>query len=99
MPWDNDDNNLTDPPNYDMLTIRFRGDNHDVVLPYCEVANGDITEIEDNLIKVAVNDKKKNVLKLPFADFVKLIEETFDIKDIVKLMVQKAGSYDNVTVL
>jgi hypothetical protein len=98
MPWDND-NNLTDPPNYDMLTIRFRGDNHDVVLPYCEVANGDITEIEDNLIKVAVNDKKKNVLKLPFADFVKLIEETFDIKDIVKLMVQKAGSYDNVTVL
>jgi hypothetical protein len=82
-----------------MLTIRFRGDNHDVVLPYCEVANGDITEIEDNLIKVAVNDKKKNVLKLPFADFVKLIEETFDIKDIVKLMVQKAGSYDNVTVL
>lgn len=99
MPWDNDDNNLTDPPNYDMLTIRFRGDNHDIVLPYCEVANGDITEIEDNLIKVAVNDKKKNVLKLPFADFVKLIEETFDIKDIVKLMVQKAGSYDNVTVL
>jgi len=98
MPWDND-NNLTDPPNYDMLTIRFRGDNHDVVLPYCEVANGDITEIEDNLIKVAVNDKKKNVLKLPFADFVKLIEETFDITDIVKLMVQKAGSYDNVTVL
>lgn len=99
MPWNNDDNDLTEPPNYDMLTIRFRGDNHDVILPYCEVANGDITEIDEDLIKVAVKDKKKSVLSMSFADFAKLIEQTFDIKDIVKLMIQKAGSYDNITVL
>ncbi len=95
----NSNDELQDPPVYDTLTVRFRGDNHDVILPYCEVANGDIAEIGDDLISLEVSDNKKNALSMPFADFVKLVEQSFDIKDITKLVVQQAGSYEEIKIL
>lgn len=95
----NSNDELKDPPIYDTLTVRFRGDNHDVILPYCEVANGDITEIGDNLIRLGVSDNKKNALSMSFADFAKLVEQSFDIKDITKLVVQQAGSYEEIEIL
>lgn len=95
----NSNDELKDPPIYDTLTVRFRGDNHDVILPYCEVANGDITEIGGNLIRLGVSDNKKNALSMSFADFAKLVEQSFDIKDITKLVVQQAGSYEEIEIL
>ena len=44
--YDKDDNQGTiEPPRYDTLIVRFRGDSHEIALPYIEVANGDITNL------------------------------------------------------
>lgn len=95
----NSNDELKDPPIYDTLTVRFRGDNHDVILPYCEVANGDIVYIGGDLVKIEAGDNKKNALSMSFADFAKLVEQSFDIKDITKLSVQLAGAYEEIEIL
>jgi hypothetical protein len=96
---DSDDDDLLEPPYYDMLTIKFRGDDFEITLPYCEVANGDITKLENNNVEIAVvkNDKLERVL-MPYTDFTKVVETTFEIKEITRMMVQLAGTYDNVLV-
>ena len=94
-----DDTDLTEPPFYDMLTVRFRGDSFEIVMPYCEVANGDITRLENNSVEIAVV-KEDNLerVSMPYKDFAKVVETTFDLKEIVQLSVQLAGSYDNILV-
>ena len=87
---------LMDPPLYDMLHVKFRGDNHEVILPYCEVANGNVAEISDSAIEIT---KPQDKVQMDFKVFVEVIENTFDIKQIVKLSVQKAGSYESVQLL
>ena len=83
------ENNLLEPPQYDMLFVRFRGDDYTVVLPYCEVANGDISHISDNLITLTVTKNKVvESLDMDFKAFTKFIETTFDIKEIIYLAAQ-----------
>lgn len=93
-------NGLTDPPYFDTLTVQFRGDNYEVALPYCEVANGDIVEIDESTVSISVlNNKKPEVLKMAYADFVAAVEKAFDIKEIIKLNIQLASSYDSIKIL
>ena len=101
MFYDNDDQGLTDPPNYDMLGIQFRGDEFTVFLPYCEVANGNIISAKDDTVEISVNTDagKTDTVKMTYKDFVEVMEKTFDIKEITSLSVQLAGSYDTITIL
>jgi hypothetical protein len=100
MYYDNDEENqLLEPPRYDMLTVRFRGDVHEMTLPYCEVANGDITRIEPNLIGISVfREDKTEETELSFKDFFDVIEKTFDTKEILELWLQKAETYEKILV-
>jgi hypothetical protein len=93
-------NGLTDPPYFDTLTVQFRGDNYEVALPYCEVANGDIVEINESAVSISVlNDGKPELLKMVYTDFVSAVEKAFDIKEIIKLNIQLANSYDTIKIL
>ena len=95
----NDDNQLMDPPRYDMLTVKFRGDSHEMTLPYCEVANGDITRIEPNVVGIMMlKENKIEELVLSFKDFLEVIEKTFDTKEVVELWLQKAETYEKILV-
>ena len=95
-----DDDNLLEPPKYDMLSVKFRGDNHTIVLPYCEVANGDITNISADTVEISVPKEEGNELvKMLFKDFTKLIETTFDIKEITYLAAQLAGTTELIQIL
>jgi hypothetical protein len=99
MPEDKD-NELLEPPRYDMLIIRFRGDQQDIILPYCEVANGELSgcEEEEKVIEIAVEGKPE-MARISFDDFIKHIEKTFDIKEIKKLAIQPAGSSEAIQIL
>jgi hypothetical protein len=100
--FEDDDLGLDDPPRHDILGIKFRGDDFEVVLPYCEVANGDITSVKDDLIEISMHgDGTKPVesVKMTYKDFTELVEKTFDIKEIVKLTLQLANSYDTITIV
>jgi hypothetical protein len=97
--YEDEEAGLTEPPIYDMLTIRFRGDSFEITLPYCEVANGDITKVENNSVEIVVlRDDKLDRVQMTYTDFVKVVETTFDLKDITQLSVQLAGSYDNIQI-
>ena len=83
-----------------MLMVKFMGDPHELVLPYCEVANGDLISVKDNQIKISViKDNAAEVVEMIYSKFVELIEKTFDTKGIIKLSVQLAGSYEPVKIL
>jgi hypothetical protein len=100
MPSKDEQNGLTDPPYFDTLTVKFRGDKYEVALPYCEVANGDIVEINESTVSIAVlKEGTKEVLKMAYTDFVAAVEKAFDIKEIVKLTIQLANSYDTIKIL
>jgi len=100
MSYDNDEQGVLEPPNYDMLTIRFMGDNHSLLLPYCEVANGDILSTQNTQIKIAVTrDGEVETVEMVYSKFVELVEKTFDTKGITELSVQLAGSYDLTKIL
>ncbi len=96
----NSDGYLDEPPVHDLLNIKFRGDSYNIVLPYCEVANGSIVALENNtvVVNVAKEGQQENIT-MPFVEFVEAIEKTFDTKAIVKLAVQKAGSYEEIEIL
>lgn len=101
MSYNNEeDHGVLEPPRYDMLTVRFMGDTHDLTLPYCEVANGDLISIGSDQvkIKVATPDKVETVEML-YSRFVELVEKTFDTKGITQLSAQLAGSYELVKIL
>jgi hypothetical protein len=96
----NEDRGLLEPPIHDMLDVKFRGDNHTVHLPYCEVANGNFKSIANDTVEIVVlKDNKIETVNMSFADFVKVIETTFDLKEVVALSAQLAGSYDLVKIL
>ena len=92
---DSDGEALQEPPQYDMLVVKFRGDNFEIRLPYCEVANGKIDTIGDNSIKVilARSEDKIEEVDMTFDSFAEAVEKTFDVKEIVKLVVQKEHDY------
>lgn len=97
---DYDSDDLLEPPIYDMLSVKFRGDQHTIVLPYCEVANGDIAKITDDTVEISVPKEEGNeTVKMLFKDFAKLIETTFDIKEITYLAVQIAGTPDLIKIV
>jgi hypothetical protein len=101
MAYNNDDDlGVLEPPRHDMLMVRFMGDPHELVLPYCEVANGDLISIKDSQIKISVvRDDTTESVEMAYSKFVELIEKTFDTKGITKLSAQLAGSYDIVKIL
>lgn len=103
MSDNNGEGALQEPPQYDMLTVRFRGDKFDVVLPYCEVANGQITSIlnEDYgyVIITLQRENGEEEAKISFVDFAKQVEKTFDTKEIVKLQIQQQGKYETHTII
>ena len=94
-----EDGDLMELPRYDMLTIRFRADQHDVVVPYCEVANGDIQSLTDTTITVKPGLDKPELVTIPLGEFKALIEKSFDTKEIVKLAVQLAGQPETHKIL
>jgi hypothetical protein len=95
-----DPSKLMDPPRYDMLTVKFRGDQHTLLLPYCEVVNGNITQIENEDIEIATLVKnKRDMVRMSFSEFIQVVEHTFDHKEIVGLSVQLAGSYEQIKLL
>jgi len=97
---DEEDGDLMEPPKYDMLSVKFRGDNHTIVLPYCEVANGDIMEITAEDIYISVlKEEVVEKLQMNHIDFLRLIESAFDIKEIKELGVQLAGTYNTHTII
>jgi hypothetical protein len=96
----NSNDDLKDPPVYDLLNVKFRGDTFNILLPYCEVANGQIMSIDNGEIVIYVQDDgKQEDVKMTHLEFVKVIEKTFDTKEIVKLSVQPAGSYEEIEIL
>lgn len=97
--YNSDDSLLDEPPRYDMLSVKFRGDADSVVLPYCEVANGNIDKIDTVERHVIVSTGAKEIITMTFENFVKVIQDTFDIKDVVQLSLQKAESYENIQIL
>ena len=97
---DDEDQGVLEPPRHDMLIIRFMGDTHDLMLPYCEVANGDLISVENTQVKISVTkDNVQEVVEMGYTSFVDLVEKTFDTKGIVQLSVQLAGSYEQIKVL
>lgn len=97
---DEEDSLLAEPPRYDTLSLKFRGDSYEIVLPYIEVANGDIVSISGTEVEIMlIKDNVQDAVKMTYTDFTKLIETTFDTKEIVELKLQLAGTYDRVTIL
>ena len=97
---DDDEQGLLEPPRHDMLMIKFMGDSHELVLPYCEVANGDLISVKDDQIKISVvRDNSLEVVEMSYSKFVELIEKTFDTKGITQLSAQLAGSFEQVKIL
>jgi len=92
-----------EPPRLDMLHILFRGDTLVTTLPYCEVANGDLTEVDKQSQKATITTilgeaaGKQTVVS--FKDFIELIEQGFSAKDILKLQVQQKGAYEAIKIL
>lgn len=101
MNYDNDEEQgVLEPPRYDMLMVRFMGDSHDLVLPYCEVANGDLMSVEGDQVKIkVVKDNEIETVEMIYSKFVELIEKTFDTKGITQLSAQLAGQYEPVKIL
>jgi hypothetical protein len=101
MSHEEEDRELLEPPKFDSLEIKFRGDNYQITLPYCEVANGDIIKIEDNVVNIRltpVNGKRENI-SCDYPSFVEAVEKAFDIKEITKLSIRQAGSYESIKIL
>lgn len=97
-----DETGVMEPPRYDMITVKFRGDDHTITLPYCEVANGDMTGVSDDAVMIRVVNKdsmKEEEVKMTYPSFAKVVEETFDLKEVVHLSVQMAGSFEQVKIL
>lgn len=107
-------NDILDPPVFDMINVKFRGDNHTITLPYCEVGNGDISgvdvkqetvhlklkrEIKIELANELTDKENTELLQLSFKDFVEVIKDMFDLKGITKLSVQLAGTYETIEIL
>jgi hypothetical protein len=96
---------LMDPPKFDTLCVQFRGDNHEITLPYCEVANGDILKIDASKIVIALHtinedgDEDYQEFPMNFKEFVEAVEAQFSIKQITKLSIQKADSYEKIVIL
>jgi hypothetical protein len=88
------------PPFNDLLNLRFRGDQFDITLPYCEVANGDITSLKDGMISVMIRDEANpEKVVMSFKEFASFVEKTFDTKEIVKLSVQQSFSEEIFEIL
>jgi hypothetical protein len=101
MSYEEPDRGVIEPPKFDSLEIKFRGDNYEIVLPYCEVANGDIVKITDNVVDIKINlpEGKTEHVSCNYANFVETVEKAFDIKEITKLSIRRAGSYDSIKIL
>lgn len=90
--YNSDEPPVLEPPKYDTLHIKFFGDEHCLILPYCEVANGSLAELQKNRVQVVMRDNDH--IFLSFEEFVSLVEQTFDTKQIIELSVQFAESYE-----
>lgn len=96
----NEDEDTMEAPKHDMVIVRFHGDNFDVVLPYCEVANGVFTHIDEASIHIELaKEGKMEKVAMSYVSFVEVVESTFDIKEVVSLSVQPKGSYETYKVL
>jgi len=95
-----DNSHICDPPHFDTLSVQFRGDNHEIVLPYCEVANGQIMKAENNIITITVvKNGVADAAEMSYAEFAEAVEKAFDIKEVAKLKVQLAASYETVQIV
>ena len=94
----NDDEALMDPPHYDMLTVKFYGDEHSITLPYCEVANGTIKSIDKDKLTIVMPGGTNQSSVISFEEFIKFTEKVFDIKEIVRLDIQRAGDYNKYNI-
>ena len=99
--YDKADNQETiEPPRYDTLIVRFRGDSHEISLPYIEVANGDIVDLSDTGVEVAMTKNGiRDSVRMTFSEFAQVVESSFDTKEITKLSLQMAGKYEQVQIV
>jgi hypothetical protein len=98
--FDDNEQDLMDPPKHDMLIVRFHGDDFEVVLPYCEVANGKYTVVDSTNIHIEVSKEDKvEKVSMSYDAFVSVVEKTFDLKEIVALSIQPALSYSIYKIL
>ncbi len=97
--YSDDETSTLEPPRHDMLHIKFRGDKHPYVLPYCEVANGVITQISDDEIIITSVRPGESPVNLKYGEFAAIIEKTFDTKQIVNLSLQIQGEYELFKIL
>jgi hypothetical protein len=96
----NNSKDLLDPPRHDMIIVKFHGDDFEVTLPYCEVANGQFKVIDSDSIHIAViKENKTESVAMTYSSFKDVVEKTFDIKEIVALSIQPAGSYNVFKIL
>ena len=96
----NEDEDMMEAPKHDMIIVRFHGDDFDVTLPYCEVANGVFTGIDESAIHIELaKEGKIEKVAMTYASFGEVVESTFDIKEVVSLSVQPKGSYETYRVL
>jgi hypothetical protein len=60
---------------------------------------GGYISIENNNVEISVvkNDNLERVV-MTYTDFAKVVETTFELKEITRMLVQLAGTYDNVLV-
>ena len=106
MHSDKDEDSATmHPPMFDMLLIsyepRIKGEAIAIstILPYCEVGNGDIVDINDRFVVLDNRGKKEEI---PHEDFSKYIEKTMGDpgkrKKITHLLVQLKESTEIVPI-
>ena len=95
-----DDRGTIEPPRYDTLIVRFRGDSHEIALPYIEVANGDIVDLSDTTVEVAmIKNGIKDSVRMSFSEFAQVVESSFDTNEITKLSLQMAGKYEQTQIV
>jgi hypothetical protein len=82
-------------PIYDMLWISYDNPEHgappefNLILPYCEVANGEIEELNPEGVVIRYNYDQ---VTMEHKDFVQLIEREIKNGRITHLMVQMKGA-------
>jgi len=95
-------------PSFDMLWISFTGDpegTFSMIVPYCEVYNGEITDIDSTGVTIHYKDQSMHV---PHNEFKEVIEDTlgscvteqgFKSRKIRSLSVQPRNTADVIQII
>ena len=94
-------------PSFDMLWISYKGDpegTFSLVIPYCEVSNGQLIRITNEAITLVYQDKAISIPHQDFKDGVESAlndcnqEQGFPKKKIIRLSVQPKETADVIQI-